>query len=232
MTRFNLPKAFEGPLEPNNLLSQATRLFENAIEGPTSLAIYKDYIYAGTAGGGVFRGNLRTGNATRIAKIANEFCDKKPWDPSVCGRPLGVRVDSSGTLYFVDAYLGLHVIEFIENQVKLTRLLSLEQVGGKYMGHLVIDEGAGASGGNVVYVTIASSKRDLTQWTAMIIEPDTTGFVVKYDVDSGNYEIIWNNLWYPSSIEITDDKTGLLVAEFTSRRVLKHYIKGIIDYII
>lgn len=229
--RFELPKEFSGALEPNNLLSQASRMFEGLIEGPTSLAIHKDFIYAGTAGGGVFRGNLRTGNATRIAKIANEYCDDKPWDASVCGRPLGVRVDSSGALYFVDAYLGLHVIEFVDNQVKLNRLLSLEQVGGKYMGHLVIEEGAGSSGGNVLYVTIASSKRDLTQWTAMIIEPDTTGFVVKYDVDSANYEIIWNNLWYPASIEITDDRTGLLVAEFTTRRVLKHYIKGRISQI-
>ncbi|XP_054166066.1 adipocyte plasma membrane-associated protein-like [Oppia nitens] len=224
--RFSLPKSFVGPLEPNNLLSQATRLFEGQILGPTSLAIHRDFIYAGTAGGGVFRGNLRTGNSTRIAKIANEFCDNKPWDSSVCGRPLGVRVDSTGTLYFVDAYLGLHVIEFVDNQVKLNRLLSLEQVGGKYMGHLVIDEGAGSAGGHVVYVTIASSKRDLMQWTAMIIEPDTSGFVVKYDTDTGNYEIIWSNLWYPASIEITDDRMGLLVAEFTTRRVLKHYIKG------
>jgi sugar lactone lactonase YvrE len=221
-----LPEAFNGPLEPNNLLAKATRIFENVIIGPTSLAIYKDYIYAGTAGGGVYRGNLRTGNATRIAKIANPLCESKPWDASVCGRPLGVRVDSSGTVYYVDAYLGLHVIEFVDNQVKLTRLLTLEQVGGKYMGHLVIDEGAGTGGGNVLYITIASTKRDLTQWTAMIIEPDTTGIVVKYDVNSGAYETIWDKLWYPTSIEITDDRSALLVAEFSSRRVLKHYIKG------
>lgn len=205
-------------------------MFERQIVGPTSLAIYKDFIYAGTAGGAVWRGNLRTGNATRIAKINNEMCEKKPWDSSLCGRPLGVRVDSQGVLYFVDAYLGLHSIQFDnEDRVQLTPLLSVEQVGGKYMGHLVIDEGAGTNGGHMIYITIASAKRDLTQWTAMVIEPDTSGFVVRYDTGNGAYQIIWNKLWYPTSIEITDDRNALLVAEFSSRKVLKYYIKGLLS---
>ena len=209
------------------MLAGATRLFEGQIVGPTSLAIHKDFIYAGTAGGAVWRGNLRTGNATRIAKINNEMCEKKSWDSSLCGRPLGVRVDSNGVLYFVDAYLGLHSIHFdSDDRVQLTPLLSVEQIGGKYMGHLVLDEGAGSNGGHMVYVTIASAKRDLTQWTAMVIEPDTTGFVAQYDTGSGQYSIIWDKLWYPTSIEITDDRTALLVAEFSSRKVLKYYIKG------
>ncbi|KAH7646847.1 strictosidine synthase domain containing protein [Dermatophagoides farinae] len=225
--KFDLPDSFSGALEPNNLLAGATRMFEGQIIGPTSLAIHKDFIYAGTAGGAVWRGNLRTGNATRIAKINNDMCEKKSWDSSLCGRPLGVRVDGNGVLYFVDAYLGLHSIHFDQDdRVQLTPLLSVEQVGGKYMGHLVLDEGAGTNGGHMVYITIASAKRDLTQWTAMVIEPDTTGFVVQYDTGNGQYSIIWDKLWYPTSIEITDDRTALLVAEFSSRKVLKYYIKG------
>lgn len=225
--RFELPDAFTGALEPNNLLAGATRMFEGQIIGPTSLAIYKDWIYAGTAGGAVWRGNLRTGNASRIAKINNEMCERKPWDSSLCGRPLGVRVDAAGVLYFVDAYLGLHSVTFdAEDRVQLTPLLSLEQVGGRYMGHLVIDEKAGSNGGHMIYITVASSKRDVTQWTAMVIEPDTTGFVVQYDTGSGQWAIIWDKLWYPTSIELTDDRTALLVAEFSSRKVLKYYIRG------
>ncbi|KAF7494187.1 Adipocyte plasma membrane-associated protein [Sarcoptes scabiei] len=226
--KFDLPDSFSGALEPNNLLAGATRMFEGQIVGPTSLAIYKDFIYAGTAGGAVWRGNLRTGNATRIAKINNEMCEKKTWDSSLCGRPLGVRVDRQGVLYFVDAYLGLHSIHFDQDdRVQLTPLLSVEQVGGKYMGHLVLDEGAGTNGGHMIYITVASAKRDLTQWTSMVIEPDTSGFVVQYDTGSGSSQIIWDKLWYPTSIEITDDRTALLVAEFSSRKVLKYYIRGL-----
>lgn len=225
--KFELPDSFSGALEPNNLLAGATRMFEGQIVGPTSLAIHKDFIYAGTSGGAVWRGNLRTGNATRIAKINNDACEKKPWDSSLCGRPLGVRVDKQGVLYFVDAYLGLHSIHFdADDRVQLTPLLSVEQVGGKYMGHLVLDEGAGSNGGHMIYITIASAKRDLTQWTAMVIEPDTTGFVVQYDTGSGQFAIIWDKLWYPTSIEITDDRSAILVAEFSSRKVLKYFIKG------
>lgn len=229
MFRFELPDAFTGALEPNNLLAGATRMFEGQIIGPTSLAIHKDFIYAGTAGGAVWRGNLRTGNATRIAKINNDLCERKPWDSSLCGRPLGVRVDASGVLYFVDAYLGLHSVTFdAEDRVQLTPLLSLETVGGRYMGHLVIDEGAGSAGpgSHMIYITVASSKRDVTQWTAMVIEPDTTGFVVQYDTASGQWAIIWDKLWYPTSIELTDDRSAILVAEFSSRKVLKYYIRG------
>ncbi len=118
---FALPKAFVGSLEPNNILSTSSRLFEGVIVGANSLAIHHDHVFCGTSGGGIYRGNLRTGNASRIARIANEACDAKPWDNSVCGRPLGMRIDSGGTLYFVDAYLGLHVVEFVGSQVKLIR---------------------------------------------------------------------------------------------------------------
>jgi hypothetical protein len=188
--------------------------------------VYQNYIYTGTAGGGVYRCDLRTGNATRIVKVANELCTTKPWDISLCGRALGIRVDKGGVIYFIDAYLGLHEIKFYGNTVKVNRLLTVEEVGGKYMGHLVIDEGSGTNGGHVIYITIASTKRDLNQWTAMILEPDRTGTVVKYDVDTKKSETIMHGLWYPTSIEITDDRNGLLISEFTSRRVVKHHIKG------
>lgn len=121
MSSFPLVKDFTGVLSPNNLLAQATRVFENQIRGPTSLAIHKDFIYAGTSGGGVWRGNLRTGNASKIVEIPNELCQTKPWDFSLCGRALGVRTDSKGTLFFVDAYLGLHKVEFNGDEPKVTR---------------------------------------------------------------------------------------------------------------
>ncbi|CAG2102611.1 unnamed protein product [Medioppia subpectinata] len=213
-------------LTPNNILSRATKICENGIVGPTSLAIHKHYIYTGTAGGGVYRCDLRSGNATRIVKVANDLCKSKAWDISLCGRALGIRTDKKGTVFFVDAYLGLHEVLFVGNKVQVNRLLTLEETGGKYMGHLAIDEGSGTNGGNVIYITIASTKRDLNQWPAMIIEPDRTGTVIKYDADTKKVENLMQGLWYPTSVEITDDRNALLVAEFTARRVVKHYIKG------
>ena len=94
------------------------------------------------------------------------------------------------------------------------------------MGHLVIDENAGHKGGHVLYITIASTTKDLTQWTAMVIEPDRTGIVIRYDISTGQWETIMQDLWFPTSVELTDDRTAILVAEFSSRRVLKHFIRG------
>ena len=105
-------------------------------------------------------------------------------------------------------------------------MLGVEETGGKYMGHLVIDENAGHKGGHVLYITIASTTKDLTQWTAMVIEPDRTGIVIRYDISTGQWETIMQDLWFPTSVELTDDRTAILVAEFSSRRVLKHYIRG------
>ena len=219
-------KDFSGVLTPNNILSRANRICENGIVGPTSLAIHKHFIYTGTSGGGVYRCDTRTGNATRIVKVANELCKTKAWDISLCGRALGIRTDKKGSLYFVDAYLGLHEVLFYGNKVQVNRLLTLEETGGKYMSHLVIDEGSADKGGNTFYITIASSKKDLNEWPTMMMEPDRTGMVVKYDADTKKVETIMQGLWYPKSIEITDDRNALLVSEFTARRVVKHFIKG------
>lgn len=226
MNSFPLVKDFSGVLTPNNILSRAVRICENGIVGPTSLAVHKHFIYTGTTGGGVYRCDTRTGNATRIVKVANELCKTKAWDVSLCGRALGIRTDKKGTVYFVDAYLGLHEVVFYGNKVQVNRLLTLEETGGKYMSHLVIDEGSAEKGGNVFYITIASSKKDLNQWPTMIMEPDRTGMVVKYDADTKKVDTLMQGLWYPKSIEITDDRNALLVSEFTARRVVKHYIKG------
>ena len=219
-------KDFSGVLTPNNILSRATKICENGIIGPTSLAIHKHYIYTGTAGGGVYRCDLRTGNATRIVKVANDLCKTKYWDISLCGRALGIRADRKGTVYFVDSYLGLHEVVFYGNKVQVNRLLTLEETNGKYMSHLVIDEGSGDNGGNVFYITIASTKRDLNQWPAMILEPDRSGTVIKFDADTKKVETLMHGLWYPKSIELTDDRNSLLVSEFTARRIVKHHIKG------
>lgn len=104
--------------------------------------------------------------------------------------------------------------------------MTVEEVGGKYMGHLVIDEGAGHNGGHVLYITIASTTKDLNYWVTMVMEPDRTGIVVKYDVNLNKAEVIQKDMWYPTSVEITDDKQAILVAEFSSRKVIKIYIKG------
>ncbi|KAH9497473.1 hypothetical protein DERF_013465 [Dermatophagoides farinae] len=226
---FPLIKAFRGELTPNNMLSQATHLCEGALMGPSSLVVYQHYLYTGTIGGGIYRCNLETGNATRIVKVANELCRTKYWDASLCGRPLGIRVDRSGNLYFIDAYLGLHQISFYganQQRLRVKRLLSPDQVGSRYMTHLALDEGGGTNGGIVFYITIASTRHDLNEWPRMILEPDRSGRVVRFDMDLNQTEVLMQGLWYPSSVQLSDDRTSILVVEFTARRVVRHYIRG------
>ncbi|UXI22882.1 6-phosphofructokinase [Sarcoptes scabiei] len=226
---FPLIKAFRGELTPNNMLSQATQLCEGALIGPSSLVVYQHYLYTGTIGGGIYRCNLETGNATRIVKVANELCRTKYWDASLCGRPLGIRVDRSGNLYFIDAYLGLHQISFYGNsqqRLRVKRLLSPDQIGSRFMTHLALDEGGGANGGIVFYITIASTRHDLNEWPRMILEPDRSGRVIRFDIDLNQTEVLMQGLWYPSSVQLSDDRTSILVVEFTARRVVRHYIRG------
>lgn len=211
------------------MLSQASHLCEGALFGPSSLVVYQHYLYTGTIGGGIYRCNLETGNTTRIVKVANELCRTKYWDASLCGRPLGIRVDRSGNLYFIDAYLGLHQISFYganQQRLRVKRLLSPDQVGSRFMTHLALDEGGGSNGGIVFYITIASTRHDQNEWPRMVLEPDRSGRVIRFDMDLNQTETLMQGLWFPSSVQLSDDRNSILVVEFTARRIVRHYIRG------
>ncbi|KAJ6628657.1 Adipocyte plasma membrane-associated protein, partial [Pseudolycoriella hygida] len=222
--------SFEGPLKLNNILSSAEHQFENKIHGPESLVFKNGYLYTSTFGGTVVR--IEGSQMVPIVKIGDGNCDTL-WDLEKCGRPLGLRFNSEGKLYVVDAYHGLYVIESIETtERKVTQLLPLSATknlqGGesKFFDDITIEEGAGEQGGDVIYISDVSTKWHVSSCIYTLVEYDTTGRLLRFDTDSKKLTIVDSGFVFLNGIQITDDEDSILMCELGRQRILQTFISG------
>ncbi|XP_037030637.1 adipocyte plasma membrane-associated protein-like [Bradysia coprophila] len=225
----NLFPSFDGPLEHNTILSGAEHL-PVKIHGPESLAVWDNKIYTGTFGGLVVR--VDEDKVVPIAKIGNGKCDADS-KLQECGRPLGIRFNSKGILYVIDAFHGLHMIDSVTApNPKVTQLLAISATknlpGGEsvFFDDITLDEGAGTDGGDVIYLSDVSTKWDLLHGTVALIEHDKSGRLLKYDINARKVTVAGTDFVFPNGVQITDSKDAVIVCEFGLRRLTRTFIKG------
>lgn len=170
--------------------------------------------------------------AVPIAKIGNGKCDVA-WKINECGRPLGLRFNSKGNLYVVDAYHGLYVIDSVTKpNPKVTQLMPLSATkdlkGGAsiFLDDITLDEGAGTDGGDVIYISDVSTKWDLVRCVATLIEHENSGRLLKYDINARKVSVVQTGFVFPNGVQITDNKDAIIVCEFAGKRLTRTFIKG------
>lgn len=167
-----------------------------------------------------------------IAKIGNGKCDDNS-KIQECGRPLGIRFNSKGVLYVVDAIHGLHMIDSVTApKPKVTQLLSLSATkslpGGPslFLDDITLDEGAGTDGGDVIYISDVSTKWSLMGCLHVLVEHDKTGRLLKYDINARKVTVVAADFAFPNGVQITDSKDAVIVCEFGLQRLMRTFIKG------
>ena len=167
-------------------------------------------------------------DTTTITRVESHAC-RGVWEMSKCGRPLGMRFDSRGYLYVIDAYNGIKTINVSTGSIKTVVNTRKRNVDGRdviFVDDFVIDEGAGSNGGHVFYITDSSAKWELEFVNAVALEHESTGRVLRYDEDSSELTVVAAGIGFPNGIEITDDKQAILYDELNKRRIVKLYIRG------
>lgn len=194
------------------------------------MGFHTDKIYTGVFGGHVVR--IEENEAVPIAKIGDGKCDVA-WEFHKCGRPLGLRFNSKGILYVVDAYHGLHKIESVTSKTpKVTQLLPLSATEGlkgglsRFFDDITVDEGAGADGGDVIYISDVSTKWDLSKCINTLIEHESTGRLLKYDINSQKLTIAAADFVFPNGVQITDNKEAVILCEFGNQQLVRVFING------
>lgn len=204
---------------------------------------------------------------------------------SRCSKPLGVRLSADeASLYVVDTLRGLFrvnlklaersnahlrlVTKLVEFRAPRAQLLPIFESSGAYINatlmavdDLAVDSGAGARGGDVVYMTVASQSWRAVSYIFDLLEGRPSGLVVRYDTGSGELSVLDPHklanvrtaplderadnstsfgsprldandlfderpLFFPNGIQLTDDRSALLIADTSNRRVLKHFVRG------
>ncbi|TVU50806.1 hypothetical protein EJB05_02196, partial [Eragrostis curvula] len=129
-----------------------------------------------------------------------------------CGRPLG--------LYVADAYHGLRVVGPNE---KASRPLVPEWQGSRpfsFANGVEMDHGTGA-----IYFTETSTRFQRREFLSIVISGDKTGRLLRYDPKSNHVEVLVDGLSFPNGLAMSSDGTYLLLAETTTVKILKYWIK-------
>jgi sugar lactone lactonase YvrE len=203
-------RGFVDPFASNDLLEDATAIDLGSHEGPEDATLGHDgLVYVTTAGGRVLRIRNRR---------VEEFADTD-------GRPLGIEVDSDGSLVIANAYLGLQRIDV---QGNVTLLLgSIDGNVPVYPNNLAVGQGG------KIYFTEASSKFGADKYRGSynaslldIMEHGGHGGVFAFDPKTGTSEQLIDDLNYANGVAISEDNRYLVIAETSNYRVLKHWLAG------
>jgi len=198
------------PFAQNSMLTAATAIDLGEHEGPEDATLGHDNsVYVTTDGGLVLR--IRNRHVEMFADTG--------------GRPLGIEVDSDGSLVVANAYLGLQRID-TDGSIS-TILGSVDGIIPVYPNNLAI-----AQDGKI-YFTEASSKFGADEYRGTydaslldIMEHGGHGGVFVFDPATGTTEQLLDELNYANGIAISEDNSFLVVAETSSYRVLKHWLSG------
>ena len=217
-----------GALAPNERLSKTEKLFENKLFGPESVAAFNGRLVTGCGDGFLYQID---GNTVKpILKLVEKSCATNP-HTTKCGRPLGLKFDSKGTLFVVEPTFGVFSVrDIFESNPKVEWVFNIDETAvlgntSKLLNDLAIDEGAGLEGGHVLYISDMSVKFNILQFPYLVLGSDM-GRILKYDINAKKVESIAENLMIPNGLQLTDDTNSVLVDEFLMRRVLKVHIKG------
>uniref|UniRef100_A0A0D9XWS4 Strictosidine synthase conserved region domain-containing protein n=1 Tax=Leersia perrieri TaxID=77586 RepID=A0A0D9XWS4_9ORYZ len=137
-----------------------------------------------------------------------------------CGRPLGLRFNSmTGELYVADAYLGLRVVSPGGN---VSRPLVPERQSGQFSfsNGVEIDHETG-----VIYFTETSTRFQRREFLNIVITGDNTGRLLKYDPKENKVEVLVDGLCFPNGLAMSNDGSYLLLAETTTGKILRYWLK-------
>lgn len=189
--------------------------------------------YAGVSDGRVLRwvpGERRW--EEHSASYAPELLDscrgsQDPGREHECGRPLGLKFNpDTGELYVADAYHGLRVVAPGPGGGKASRPVAPEWWQGarafSFANGVEVDPGTGA-----VYFTETSTRFQRREFLRIVVSGDTTGRLLRYDPDGGGtgVEVLADGLAFPNGLAMSSDGTHLLLAETTTGRILRYWLR-------
>jgi sugar lactone lactonase YvrE len=143
-----------------------------------------------------------------------------------CGRPLGLKFNpDTGELYVADAYHGLRMVAPGPGGGKASRPVAPEWWQGarafSFANGVEVDPGTGA-----VYFTETSTRFQRREFLRIVVSGDTTGRLLRYDPrGGGGVEVLADGLAFPNGLAMSSDGTHLLLAETTTGRILRYWLR-------
>uniref|UniRef100_A0A7E4UXQ0 Str_synth domain-containing protein n=1 Tax=Panagrellus redivivus TaxID=6233 RepID=A0A7E4UXQ0_PANRE len=219
------PPKLVGDFEPNQRLVNAQYLVHGAVKGPESLHIEGDRIYTGTADGKIAKIDHGLLSSFYVFHELPEGtkCDASYDSEVVCGRPLGIRNFDDSRLIVADAYYGIYLFNKLNGES--VQLVSKEAtaIDGNpctFFNDVEVQDDT------TIFFSCSSTKYERRQALVAFLEQASDGRVYKYTTITKKLEVIQNGLRFANGIQLTDNKTALLVSETGMARIWKLPLKA------
>lgn len=214
------PPVWDGPMTPNNILTEADRIYENKIDGPESIVVDSGHIYTGTYDGKVL--DIYQGEINILAQFGQPPCGDFEHEHT-CGRPLGMRLNPQGFLIVVDAYFGLYQINVATRDVTLLWPASAP-INGR--PSVFLNDIAVANDG-FIYMTDSSSRWSRRHAVYSLMEGDDTGRLIRYDTITNTTKELASGFRFINGVQLSPQQDYLLFTELLLARVWKYHLKGV-----
>jgi len=206
------PAAWTPPAAPqltgiyaqNSELSRVERL---RIDGhkPEDVAFDSEgRIYCGDDAGQIFRFQP---DGTRPELFANTN-----------GRPLGLIFDREGNLIVADARRGL--LSFAPDGKETVLATAAEGTPFRCTNDLDV------AADGTIYFTDASSKYDLTQLRADLLEHQPNGRFLAYDPKTKSVRVLLRDLYFANGVAVSPDQSFVLVNDTGTYQVRRYWLQG------
>jgi sugar lactone lactonase YvrE len=164
---------------------------------------------------------------TRLSGAKAEDCDGIYYRASTCGRPLGMRFESSGHLLVIDAYFGLFRVNVESGDKKLLALGMDDkrvppEVRGLY-NDLVLDP----VNPDLAYVSVSSTRWSLGMIPWSLIEHENSGHILAVDLKKGTVTDLLDGIYFANGVELSGDQKYLLFSECTGHLISKISLESI-----
>lgn len=171
---------------------------------------------------------------------------------SRCSRPLGVRLAPNGShLYANDPLSGLYRIELGGTRPQVSKLIDFaayQDISKQseaservvFADDIAVDWAADSDGSDVVYMTDCSRRWSVRYLLRLMIENDDSGRLLRFRVGERKLDEVgpltpvslaggsldWRNLSFPNGVELTANRSALLISDLNNRRILVHHLHG------
>ncbi|MCO5604324.1 hypothetical protein L7F22_058489 [Adiantum nelumboides] len=146
-----------------------------------------------------------------VVNLANEH---------LCGRPLGIHfMINTGDLYIADAYHGLRVVGPDGGEAKLV-IGEAEGVPFHFTNDVEI------SSDGIIYFTDSSSNYCRRQFFLVAFSGDDSGRLLSYNPSNKEVKVLYKGIQFPNGLALSKDESFLVIAETTTCRLSRYWLKG------
>ncbi|XP_055322327.1 adipocyte plasma membrane-associated protein Hemomucin [Sitodiplosis mosellana] len=220
---FIIPKPLDltGPLEVNNLLDNAERLFEGQVHGPETLLKRGNEIFTSIHGGEVIK--ITDDHITHVAKFGKP-CEGLT-EEKICGRPLGLAFDTQGdNLIVADAYYGIWSVNLSNG--KKTQLVSpTEELDGKVRRPASIFNSVAVSKSGDIFWTDSASDFKLEDGVYTLLA-NPSGRLFRYNRVTKQNKFLLDELYFANGIALPPNEDFIVVSETGASRLTRYYLTG------